>query len=104
MRDQLPLFYQTDFTSSATGEVIAKNKSTIPKLEIAWSTPGGRKMKSCRRTTRLAGDLHQPLAFAQVDIGGDVNVDQTRLVDGDTLSERFNDSRVAATCLRCKLL
>ena len=42
----------TGFSSSVTGEVITRNtRSTSPEFEIACSTPGGRKMKSCLRTT-----------------------------------------------------
>jgi hypothetical protein len=41
----------TGFSSSVTGEVITRNtRSTIPEFEMACSTPGGRKMKSCLRT------------------------------------------------------
>ena len=41
-------------SSSVTGEVITRNiRSTRPVFEIACSTPGGRKMKSCFRTTWL---------------------------------------------------
>ena len=43
---------QTGFSSSVTGDVITRNtRSTSPEFEIACSTPGGRKMKSCLRTT-----------------------------------------------------
>ena len=42
----------TGFSSSVTGEVITRNtRSVNPEFEIACSTPGGRKMKSCLRTT-----------------------------------------------------
>ena len=42
----------TGFSSSVTGDVITRNtRSTSPEFEIACSTPGGRKMKSCLRTT-----------------------------------------------------
>jgi len=47
-------FDQTGFPSSVTGEVTTrKTRSTRPELEIACSTPGGRKMKSCFLTTWL---------------------------------------------------
>ena len=59
---------QTILSSSVTGEVITRNtRSTRPEFEIACSTPGGKKMKSCLRTTWFfAGDLHQPFAFEHV--------------------------------------
>jgi hypothetical protein len=42
----------TGFSSSVTGEVITRNtRSTSPEFEIACSTPGGKKIKSCLRTT-----------------------------------------------------
>ncbi|MEH2574506.1 hypothetical protein V1272_003841 [Bradyrhizobium sp. AZCC 1708] len=42
----------TGFSSSVTGEVITRNtRSTNPEFEMACSTPGGRKMTSCLRTT-----------------------------------------------------
>ena len=55
-RTEMPqsLFDQTGFASSVTGEVTTRNtRSTRPELEIACSTPGGRKMKSCFLTTWL---------------------------------------------------
>jgi hypothetical protein len=43
---------QTRFSSSVTGDVITRNtRSTRPEFEMACSTPGGTKIKSCLRTT-----------------------------------------------------
>src|ERR1700722_1509212 len=43
---------QTGFSASGTGGVITRNtRSTRPEFEIACSTPGGRNIKSCLRTT-----------------------------------------------------
>ena len=40
--------------SSVTGDVITRNtRSTRPEFEMACSTPGGKKIKSCLRTTWL---------------------------------------------------
>lgn len=43
---------QTGFSSSVTGDVTTRNtRSVRPEFEIACSTPGGRKITSCLRTT-----------------------------------------------------
>lgn len=43
---------QTGFSLSVTGEVTTRNtRSVRPEFEIACSTPGGRKITSCLRTT-----------------------------------------------------
>lgn len=48
----------TGFSSSVTGDVTTRNtRSVRPEFEIACSTPGGRKITSCLRTTWFLPDI-----------------------------------------------